>query len=382
MNDASDEKREPGEGRRGPPADLPPLPDDALIILPVPSTHEKIAFLRSPAAYPDPPPRVELRETHMSWVFLAGDVVYKLKKPVRSAVLDFSTIAAREANCRAEVRLNRRLAPDVYEAVVALTLETDGRLALGGTGRATDWLVKMRRLPADRLLDHVIAHGSVSRTDIERVAALLASFYRRAAVADLTPEDYVARFAHEHAENESVLAMPQFDLPRTTVRTVLEAIGRFIAEEPQMLGERVRSGLVVEGHGDLKPEHICLLQTPVVIDCLEFNRALRLVDPYDELALLGLECDRLGAGWVGELITRRCRIALGSPPPDRLSAFHTAWRAALRARLVIGHLLDPEPREPEKWPPLARQYLAIAERESVRIFPRGARRSSRPRGSA
>lgn len=111
----------------------------------------------------------------MSWLFLAGDRVYKLKKPVRYPYLDFRTLAAREANCRAETRLNRRLAPDVYRGVARLTVDEAGTFALDGEGETVDWLVVMRRLPEDRMLDNVIARGAVTHGEIERVADIRTS---------------------------------------------------------------------------------------------------------------------------------------------------------------------------------------------------------------
>ncbi len=158
-------------------------------------TPEKVAFLRAPAAYPGAPEEVRVEETHMSWVFLAGDRAYKLKKPVEYPFLDFSTLAAREADCRAGGRLNRRLAPDVYLGVVPLTAGDDGALALQGEGRVVDWLVTMRRLPGDRMLDAAIVSGAVTRRQIEDVADLLARFYGQADAADMTARDYVAHFA-------------------------------------------------------------------------------------------------------------------------------------------------------------------------------------------
>lgn len=345
------------------------------------STREKVAGLSSCAIYPDCRSEVEVIETHMSWVFIPGDVVYKLKKPVRYPFLDFTTLAAREADCREEVRLNERLAPEVYLGVVPLMQDVDGKLSLEGGGTVVDWLVKMRRLPADRMLDHAIAADAVSKADVENVAGVLANFYRQAPPADFSPADYLDRFSREQDVNRSVLTMTAFDLPCEPVNTALNTIEAFIAGRSDLLADRVRSGLVVEGHGDLRPEHICLLDPPVIIDCLEFNRSLRLVDPFDELAFLALECERLGAGWVGETIVERCGQRLGGRPLDELLAFYTVFRASLRARLAVGHLLEPQPRDPEKWLPLAQQYLTIAEGASLSLALPGDRRSIRPRGT-
>lgn len=329
--------------------------------------EEKVAFLGSGAAWPEQPLRVDKEETHMSWVFLAGDTVFKLKKPVKYSFLDFSTLAAREFNCREEIRLNRRLAPDTYLGVVPLTLEADGKMALAGAGKVIDWLVKMQRLPADRMLDRAIEEGSVTGAQVEAVADVLAAFYEDAGPADLKPQEFIAGFVEGLAESKAVLTMTQFDLRHETVSMVLKAARDFVARDAGLLMDRVQQGHVVEGHGDLRPEHVCLMDPPVIIDCLEFNRRLRLVDPFDELTYLGLECERLGALWIGAILARRHNDA----PPDRLLAFYTVYRACLRARLALAHLLEPEPRKPEKWLPLARQYIAIAEHAIPRMAPPG-----------
>ncbi len=124
-----------------------------------PGLGAKVAFLSRPGSYPEPTARVDTIETHMSWVFLTDRQAWKLKKPVRTTWLDFTTAAARRRNCEAELRLNRRLATDVYLEIVPLALDDGGRLRLGDGGGVIDWLVRMRRLPAARMLDRLIARG-------------------------------------------------------------------------------------------------------------------------------------------------------------------------------------------------------------------------------
>lgn len=329
------------------------------------STAEKVAFLGSPEAYPYRPLQVDVKETHMSWVFIAGDRVYKLKKPVRYPFLDFRTLAAREANCREEVRLNRRLAPDVYFGVVPLMKKRAGGLALDGPGEVVDWLVEMRRLPERLMLDRAILEHTVERDRgdlrIDAVAVLLIAFYRACPPADIAPSAYVERFAHEHAINAAVLRDPRFSLDKARVDYALDRVQRGVEDDAALLGDRVGQGRVVEGHGDLRPEHVCLSDPPVIIDCLEFSRDLRLVDPFDELTFLGLECARLDAAWIGERLIERCENALVDKPPPRLLEFYWTYRACLRARQALAHLLEPDPREPCKWVPLANRYLELAQ---------------------
>ena len=136
----------------------------------------KVMFLASPLAYVERPTQVETIETHYSWVFLTDRYVYKLKKPLRGTGFDFSTIEARRRNAETEVRLNRRLAPDVYLGVVPLILKAGGNLSIGGKGAITDWLVEMVRLPAERMLDRCLARGDWHYAHIHVLAARLGHF--------------------------------------------------------------------------------------------------------------------------------------------------------------------------------------------------------------
>lgn len=326
-----------------------------------PTTADKVRFLSAASAYARAPQEVVVIETHMSFVFLAGDRAYKFKKPVCFPFLDFSTLHAREINCREEVRLNRRLAPDVYLGTVALTLSSDGRLALRGDGSVVEWLVEMRRLPAERMLDRLLIENRMDETGIERLCETLVAFYRQAKRATLAPADYVARFYREHEANRSVLTRRDFALDHQRVPAFLAAFEARLEGDRALLEERVRGGHIVEGHGDLRPDHICFTTPIVIFDCLEFSSALRQVDPFDELAYLGLECALIGAPAFGTKLIGEMARQLGEPAPDRLVALYTASRAILRARLAVAHLLDPVPRQPQKWEPLARRYFALAE---------------------
>ncbi len=326
-----------------------------------PTLEDKVAFLRRPESYPEKPLKVEPRETHMSWVFLTDAHAYKLKKPVRTDFLDFSTLEARRRDCEAELRLNRRLAPDVYLGAVALTMSPDGILGLGGEGEIVDWLVRMRRLPPARMLDRLIADGSLLDEEIHAIGTCLGRFYLDLPPADLTAHDYLTRFARDVHGNFRALIKPKYQMPREVVRDVSTAQLAFLRTRIEMFRRRVRQGRIVEGHGDLRPEHICVGARPVMIDCLEFNRAFRLVDPLEELGFLAMECEFLGAPRLGLPLVEAYSEVTRDPAPLALIDFYKAYRACLRAKLSLWHIADPAASDSERWRDKALRYLCLAE---------------------
>jgi aminoglycoside phosphotransferase family enzyme len=328
-----------------------------------PGLEAKLQFLRSAAAFAPSGGPVESIETHMSWVFLAGDRVLKLKKPVRHAFLDFSTLQSREFHCREELRLNSRLAPGVYLDVLALQWH-DGRLSLWPSrqqpkpGQTVDWLVLMRRLPAQHMLDRRIASGALTPADIDSLLRVLVAFYRRSPPLAVDPNEYLRRAQREQTTNRQVLLDPRWQLPGSV--EALDRLDAALRKQGAALQARAAQGHLVDGHGDLRPEHVCLLKPPVIIDCLEFNAALRQIDPLDEVAYLGLECELAGAPWVATQLLEGYAAALDDRPGPALQHLYTALRALLRARLALAHLLDPDPRTPDRWPRRAGHYLARA----------------------
>lgn len=320
----------------------------------------KLRFLRDPAHYPLPTSRVEVIETHFAWVFLTDSLAYKFKKPIRFDRLDFSTLGARRRDCEEELRLNRRLAPAVYLAVVPLVERADGALALEGAGRTVEWLVKMVRLPSERMLDCALRAGTASAADVRAFARHLASFYRAQPPLDLPGEAFRERLAARIAGNRDELLAPDLGLPGGRVLALAHAQLRWLERERAVVEARGQRSRIVEGHGDLRPEHVCL--APVcVIDCLEFDRDLRIVDPLEELAFLDLECDRLGASWVAPLVLDCYASAAADAAPARLVQFHKSLRALNRAKIVAWHLRDPEVKGQQDWGALAVDYLGRAE---------------------
>jgi aminoglycoside phosphotransferase family enzyme len=326
----------------------------------------KIAFLSTPGALPGEHAPITRHETHMSWLFFGGEAVYKLKKPVRLPYLDFSTLARRKVACEAEFRLNQHLAPGVYRAVLPLVRRADG-LRLGGPGEIVDWVVEMRRLDQRLTLEARLQSDAVGRAEVDALAARLAEFYAHAPRPRRSTAQQLANWRALLALNRRVLLDPTLGMPGGVVRHVLAVQARFLRRRADLVAARVRAGQLVDAHGDLRPEHIWMGPPILVIDRLEFSAELRCVDWLDELSFLEVESQRLGAGQVGARIRHGVCARLRDRPPEPLRLFYASMRAMLRARLAIAHLLEPNPRTPEKWPRQAREYLAIAARHAAQL---------------
>ena len=337
------------------------------VVSPAPTLAKKVAYLSRPESYGNGVSAVEVIETHMSYVFLIDRLVYKLKKPVRYPFLDFSTLEARRFNCDEELRLNRRLARTVYLAIVPLSMSRNG-LRLEGAGEPVEWLVKMRRLPRHLMLDRVIQERRVSEQDIVRVTHVLARFYATADRVALTRSEYRERLRRSIEQNHEYLSRDDYRIDSASLVALRDKQLAFVERQASTLDARIDANRIVEGHGDLRPEHVCLAAEPIVIDCLEFNRDLRIVDPADELAYLAMECELAGADDIRRtLLGTYCSIT-GDAIAEALIDFYQAYRAALRARLAALHLEDHLTEvDRMKWLARAKAYLRLAEGHLSRI---------------
>jgi aminoglycoside phosphotransferase family enzyme/predicted kinase len=304
--------------------------------VPAVAVEDVCAALARPDFYPDGPHRVDVRETHISWVFLAGDRAYKLKKQLVLPFLDYGTRQRRREMCREEVRLNRRLAPDLYLGVRAVVATADG-LALGTEDdpRAVDYLVEMRRFDDSCTLAAKLERGELKRDEVVALAQVLAQFHARAlrvaavGVPVLAVERRMTANFHEllaiveqRAEVESVLALERF-------------AHAFVVAHAQLFDARARRGLVREVHGDLRVEHVLLDDIPTVVDCIEFDRGMRELDVADDLAFLVMDLVAHGGERFAQMLVRAYRDAGGDPGEDRLIAFYAAYRALVRAKVAL-----------------------------------------------
>jgi aminoglycoside phosphotransferase family enzyme len=250
--------------------------------MPDPGYDAVISFLES-GALGGPVKRVD---THAAIVLLTGDRAFKLKRPVRYSFLDFTTLAKREAALRHELELNRRTAPELYRRVLPVTAEPGGRLALDGTGTAVEWLLEMRRFPAEAQLDQIAAAGGLSAELVEALAESIAS-----AQAEAPP-----RLDQGGAAAMRVVADGNGDDLRAAVPAVFAAgevdaltgkTEELLAAASGLLDRRRDRGLVRHCHGDLHLANLVLLDgRPTLFDCIEFDDAVACIDVFYDLAFL------------------------------------------------------------------------------------------------
>ncbi|MCA2189522.1 bifunctional aminoglycoside phosphotransferase/ATP-binding protein [Nonomuraea cavernae] len=269
-----------------------------------------------------------IKETHAALVFLLGEHAYKMKKPVNLGFLDFSTVRAREAACRREVELNRRLSPDVYEGVADV---------LGPDGQVCEHLVVMRQMPGERRLATLVRSGAQVEEQLRGIARQLAGLHANSRHGpDIDREGGRQALRGRWTESfAQVRGLPGATIPPGMLDEIERLTLRFLDGRDPLFAARVAAKRVVDGHGDLMAEDIfCLEDGPRILDCLEFDERLRFVDGLDDAAFLAMDLERLGAPRLSEEFLRRYVEFSGDPAPPTLWHHYVAYRAFVRAKVA------------------------------------------------
>jgi uncharacterized protein len=334
-----------------------------------------VAAMLEPGFYPHEPPAVELRETHISWVFLAGDLAYKVKKPLVLPFLDYGSVERRREMCREEVRLNRRLAPRIYLRVVGVARD-GGRWSLTAEDDpdACEYAVEMRRVEEHRSLAALAGAGALRTEHVSATAALLAAFHAAAPVA--------ARGRRELAVLEATLDENVVTLRDSGTGVIepsrLDAAHHFthsfLDGRRDQLEARARQGLVRDCHGDLRAEHVIVPEQGdvYVYDCIEFNPELRRIDVAADIAFLVMDLTRLGADSLAMLLIADYRRAGGDPGDDALLFFFASYRAWVRAKVACIRAQELSGEDPEL------ERVRVEAGELMRLGHRFAWRSRAP----
>jgi aminoglycoside phosphotransferase family enzyme/predicted kinase len=308
-----------------------------------------IDALSRPAAYPFPVADVRVVQTHISAVFLAGPFAYKVKKPVNPGFLDFSTLDRRHHFCQEEVRLNRRLAPDVYLGVVPV-VRADGGLRFEGQGEPVEWAVKMRRLPEGVTLHERLGRGEVGPELVEALARKIAEFHRRSPAPEASRAE--GRFDVVAGNIREVFGTARPQVGATVSQAVYDRVRQLVEEHlarlRPLIDARAERGLTRDAHGDLHLDHVCWFpdRAPpddlICIDCIEFNERFRFIDPVADIAFAVMDFAYHGRRDLGRTFAEAYFRAAGDDEGRALLPLFTAYRAAVRGAVEGMKLAEAE----------------------------------------
>ncbi|MBI5886755.1 MAG: AAA family ATPase [Deltaproteobacteria bacterium] len=308
-----------------------------------------ITALLSPGAYPERPPDVTLVQTHISYVFILPEVVYKIKKPVDFGFLDFSTLDKRRHYCEEEVRLNRRLAPDVYLGVVPITFNK-GQAGVNGAGEPVEYAVKMRRVPDNALLYHAIKDGRAGPETMGKIARTIAAFHKTAETSERVAAfgqalmigynveenfEQTARFAG------SIIGQGRYERIKAYTRG-------FMIAEAGLFARRIDNGFIKDCHGDMHSEHVVVSDGIEIMDCIEFNERFRFSDTAADAAFLSMDLDFLGRHDLASVFDRAyCEASGDNEGCGSLMEFYRCYRAYVRGKVAAFKSIEQEVGEDE-----------------------------------
>ena len=330
-----------------------------------------IRALLDPDAYPHPVDRVELLQTHISYVLLAGEHVYKVKKPVDFGFLDFSTLGKRRYYCRREVLLNARLCPDTYLGVSRIR-QREGRITMDGAGTVIEYAVHMRRLPGERMMDRLLELGEVTKAMLRALAERLAEFHARAETSRRIAEygDWAIRFNWR----ENVKQWEPY-IARTISQEqdrILRAYGEaFFVRRAEILQRRVEEMRIRRVHADLRSDAVCFTDGICIFDCVEFSNRLSLLDITRDVGFLAMDLDyRERTDLAAAFVDHYVEIS-GDAELPQLLYFYACYSACVRGKVESFLLDEPEvpPRERRAAARAASRYFDLACRYARSLRP-------------
>ena len=322
---------------------------------------EIIDFLSRPTSHGQDVRHVERLETHAAYIFLAGDIALKIKRAVRYAYLDFSTLEKREWVCRREVALNRRTAPKLYIDTVAIVRRADGALAIGGEGEVVEWAVKMHRFPAEALFDHMARDGAISFSVCRSLARKIAAFHQTAKVISQSIPNAARGSQPGITEGNIAAFRARPDLFKASkVEALDQALSSRLRALAALLDQRRANGFLRHCHGDLHLRNICLFEgEPTLFDCLEFDDNLATVDVLYDLAFLLMDMDQHGLAREANVVLNHYLEITSEAGGLACLPLFLAQRAAVRAKVAA----DSEALavDPERKATLAREAIRYLE---------------------
>ncbi len=296
-------------------------------------------MLEEASAYEHPTESIDIRETHISWVFLTGPFAYKVKKPVKFGdILDFSTLDLRKEFCHKEIELNKRFSPDIYLGV--FSIDSEGRI--NGPGKTIEYGVKMKQIPEKSLMLNILMKKEITASAIEKVAKMIADFHKN---TKKVPEWGKLKYIWEKWD-ENFRTTAQF---RTESEEFQEKIFGFMRGNQGLFQERVNDGRITDNHGDLCSNNIFILPGDKVrlFDCIEFNPLLRYGDVCEDVGFLAMDLDYWGESELSNLFVEKYIYYSGDELLEEIIDFFKCYRAYVKGK-VFGFQAMNEPNKQKK----------------------------------
>jgi len=336
---------------------------------------ELVEALKNPAAYAENPSRVDMLQTHISFVFLTDSFAYKVKKPVDFGFLDYTTLEKRRFYCHEEVRINSRLCEGMYLGVATINRESDGRIRVEGKGETVEYAVKMVRLPESCIMTRVLERGEVRRRHVEEIARLLSRFHASASTGPGVDEygelrqvraNWVQNFEQTRQLRGSVIDERDFDL-------VEERVMDFMSARASDFERRVREGRIRHCHGDLHSGNIFILpdERICIFDAIEFYKGFSCCDVASEIAFLAMDLEFQGREDLAQRFVESYVEGTGDEDLLSLLDFYISYRAYVRAKVLGFKLFDKAVPEQEKRVAreLVARYHELARRYALKLSP-------------
>jgi aminoglycoside phosphotransferase family enzyme len=320
--------------------------------------------LQNPATLPDSTASVAVVQTHISIVFVADDFVYKMKKPVNFGFLDFSTLEKRKYYCQREVELNSRLSRDLYLDVLPVTIGETGHTLRKTEGEPVDYVVRMKRIPDDRLMKSLFARNEIAENHLRQIAEVVAKFHSHAATSpEIEAFGAPERFKINTDENfDQVSRYIGITIPERQFRLLKSWTEEFFQSNRSLFMERIAQARIRDCHGDLHMEHICLTEELPIFDCIEFNDRFRYSDTIADIAFLLMDLEYHGGSDLAETLWRYYKLLAREEDADALLLFYKVYRAFVRGKVHSFQVDDASIGEKEKERAIltARKYFELA----------------------
>ena len=326
--------------------------------------------LLNPKAYPEATATVQMIQTHVSYLFLTDQYVYKIKKPVDFGFLNFSTIDRRRFYCHEEIRLNQRLCPTIYLGVVEVR-ETPKGVSFQGDGQVVDYAVKMRRLPAERMLDRLIDEEKVSADAMAEIARTIGQFHRAAETnSTIAQHGSLASIRRNWEENiQQAASLVPNCLSAKDLATIGDWAESFLQANRELFERRVSGGFIRDCDGDIHLANICLTDGQVCIfDCIEFNQRFRYSDTAADIAFLLMDLDFHQRSDLGHSLLEEYQAVTDDRESSLILDYYKCYRAFIRGKVAGFQLLDAQiPAEiRSESQERARRYFRLARGYALR----------------